>query len=60
MGSLTWFGAAVVLTASFMEGGELGFVGMMAGPSSVKGAGYIVIEPFGNTYKYRVRVCRCG
>ena len=35
MGSLTWFGAAVVLTASFMEGGELGFVGMMAGPSSV-------------------------
>ena len=50
------------LTARFMEGGELGVVGnrMMAGPSSVKGAGYIVIEPFGNTYKYRVRVCRCG
>jgi hypothetical protein len=40
------------LTARFMEGGELGVVGMMAGPSSVKD-GYIVIEHFGNTYKYR-------
>ena len=48
------------LTARFMEGGELGVVGMMAGPSSVKD-GYIVIEHFGNTYNVQVscaRVCR--
>ena len=54
-------GGAAVDGTLYGRGGELGVVGMMAGPSSVKG-GDIVIEHFGSTYeyKYRVRLCRCG
>jgi hypothetical protein len=48
----TWWGGGSVDGTLYVEGGELGVVGMMAGPSSVKD-GYIVIEHFGNTYKYR-------
>ena len=33
----TWWGGGSVDGTLYVEGGELGVVGMMAGPSSVKG-----------------------